>query len=388
MGIFDSRPALRWTVPSAAALALVGGGLTATSLTAQADAGLPPPSAEKLLTDVASAQVAGLSGTVSERADLGLPDLSALTGGAGGASGPGEAGGHRQGGPGIADLLASANGSHTVRVWYGGQQRQRVAVLDQLGETDTVRNGRNVWRWSSDRNTAVHTVLPKRAQHARTQSAAPAQPLTPQAAAKQLLAAVDPSTVVRTSGTDTVAGRAAYDLVLRPRSATSLIGQVRMAIDATEHVPLRVQVFAKGATSPAIDIGYTSVSFGPQKASRFEFTPPAKATVIEQPLPGAKAKAKAGDDARRAHAATTWVGGGWTSVMVTDLNKLGGKHPAGSAGASGPMAAALRSLPKVSGSWGSGRLLHASLFNAVITNDGRVAVGAVTPRALYAALGG
>jgi hypothetical protein len=46
----------------------------------------------------------------------------------------------------------------------------------------------------------------------------------------------------------------------------------------------------------------------------------------------------------------------------------------------------LQALPPVSGSWGSGHLLQGTLFSAVLTNDGRVAVGAVPPRMLYDAL--
>jgi hypothetical protein len=46
----------------------------------------------------------------------------------------------------------------------------------------------------------------------------------------------------------------------------------------------------------------------------------------------------------------------------------------------------LARLPKVGGTWGSGRLLRGTLFSAVLTDDGRLAVGAVRPEALYAAL--
>ena len=49
-------------------------------------------------------------------------------------------------------------------------------------------------------------------------------------------------------------------------------------------------------------------------------------------------------------------------------------------------AALLRSLPEVSGSWGHGRLLSTTLVTAVITDDGRIAVGSVTPDKLYSAL--
>jgi hypothetical protein len=43
-------------------------------------------------------------------------------------------------------------------------------------------------------------------------------------------------------------------------------------------------------------------------------------------------------------------------------------------------------LPRASGTWGSGRLLEGTLFSALVTDDGRVAVGAVAPERLYAAL--
>ena len=46
----------------------------------------------------------------------------------------------------------------------------------------------------------------------------------------------------------------------------------------------------------------------------------------------------------------------------------------------------LNLLPKVSGTWGSGHLLSGTLFSAVLTDDGRVAIGAVAPAQLYAAL--
>ena len=43
-------------------------------------------------------------------------------------------------------------------------------------------------------------------------------------------------------------------------------------------------------------------------------------------------------------------------------------------------------MPKVTGDWGSGRVIDGTLFSAVLSDDGRVAVGAVAPDALYAAL--
>jgi hypothetical protein len=85
------------------------------------------------------------------------------------------------------------------------------------------------------------------------------------------------------------------------------------------------------------------------------------------------------------------VGTGWDSVVVATLpadGLAGLTSPArGSDGVgSAQLRMLLRALPSVSGTWGSGHLFQGTLFSAVLTDDGRVALGAVTPETLYAAL--
>jgi len=45
----------------------------------------------------------------------------------------------------------------------------------------------------------------------------------------------------------------------------------------------------------------------------------------------------------------------------------------------------LASLPTVKGSWGSGKLLSGTLFSVLLTDDGRLLIGAVGPDQLYQA---
>ena len=103
----------------------------------------------------------------------------------------------------------------------------------------------------------------------------PKQPLTPQQAAQQVLAAVGPTTTVSVASNVTVAGQAAYALVLAPKDARSLIGQVQIAIDGRNGVPLRLQVFARGASSPAFQVGYTAIQFVDPGARRAQLHPAA-----------------------------------------------------------------------------------------------------------------
>ena len=102
----------------------------------------------------------------------------------------------------------------------------------------------------------------------------PKQPLTPQQAAQQVLAAVGPTTTVSVASNVTVAGQAAYALVLAPKDARSLIGQVQIAVDGRNGVPLRLQVFARGASTPAFQVGYTAIQFVTPAPADLSFTPP------------------------------------------------------------------------------------------------------------------
>ena len=52
--------------------------------------------------------------------------------------------------------------------------------------------------------------------------------------------------------------------------------------------------------------------------------------------------------------------------------------------AAGPLGLLLRAARPVHGSWGSGRLLTTSLLSVLVTSDGTVLAGAVTPDTLYA----
>jgi hypothetical protein len=64
-----------------------------------------------------------------------------------------------------------------------------------------------------------------------------------------------------------------------PASPQTLVGDVAIAIDAQTRLPLDVSITARGASAPAVEAGFTSVSFGPIDPSMFAFTPPADATV-------------------------------------------------------------------------------------------------------------
>lgn len=367
------RPTLRWLVPLLAALLLGTGASVAGVITASARSGLPDRTAAQLLVDVQKARLGGLSGTIVQNADLGLPSLPGV------------------GGTGSSDMSSLVAGSHTLRLWYAGPNRVRLSLLGSLGESDLVRNGKDLWTWSSAKKSATHRAVPL-SEPDISHSLASASALTPQQAAETALQAISPSTKVSTDGTAVVAGRSAYELLLQPRDTASLVDSVRVAIDGRTHVPTRVQVFAKHVSAPAFEVGFTSLDDSVPPSSVFRFHPPPGTKVTESsgssdrsPMSAMRKHHRAlagaaGTKPRGAGTKPRVVGTGWTSVVVATVST------GNSSGGLGSAAKLLTALPVVRGSWGTGHLLRGTLFSAVLTQDGRVAIGAVTPDRLYAAL--
>jgi outer membrane lipoprotein-sorting protein len=355
----------RWAVP-AGALVITGGVLAGSLISvAQASPGLPPRTPAQLLAQVADSVTPPLTGTVVETTSLGLPSL-----------------------PGTADPTSIASlltGSHTIRVWYSGPRHFRLAVPEPLSETDVIADGNTAWLWESTANSVTEYTLP--AHRAAPQTQPTTAPLTPQQAAQQVLAAVGKTTTVRVDSNVSVAGQPAYELVLAPKDSRSLVGQVQIAIDGRNGVPLRLQVYARGASSPAFQVGYTSI----------QFVTPAPADLTFSPPPGAKvSRANLSEPSGPGHEPNdiSSIGSGWLTVL--DLPSAGLTAPSGSAsapghGGSGDSAAVLNALlgsaTHVSGTWGSGRLLRTSLVSVLITDSGRMFLGAVQPSVLYAAAG-
>jgi outer membrane lipoprotein-sorting protein len=344
----------RWAVPAAGPVLI--GGVLAGALMGSASAApvLAPRTPGQLLADVSGSHTE-LTGTVAETASLGLPSLPSSIGNSpvGDGSSP-------------YSLLA---GSRTVRVWFAGPQHFRLAAPGTLSESDLVRDGNTVWAWQSASDTATRYTL------SRAEAVSPSvqPPLTPQQAAREAIAAVGPGTAVSTDPGVSVAGQPAYELVLAPKDHRSLIGQVRIAVDAANGVPLRVEVFARGATSPAIQVGYTQIQFIAPAPSELTFTPPPGATVRQVRWPRASAM-------RVNDQGVATIGSGWMTVVKAPASVLT------SAGGAGGIADGLfGSAARVSGPWGSGQLIRTSLVNVLMTGN-TIYAGAVDPSVLYAAV--
>ena len=261
----------------AVAAALVLGFVGVSRGRADATPALQPVGAHELLASAIRAAAAPftISGDVTSSIDIGLPDLPSNLGG--GATGP----------------VASFFGTQHYRVWRSADG-VRVAHLSDFGEQVAVANATDAWLWDSNGMRAVH--LSKQGDAGThdawlapilggTADGTGAHRLDPSMLAAAALLGVAPYADVSVDTTAIVAGRPVYQLVLTPSPSETLIGQIAVSIDAATRLPLQLSITAKGADAPAVEVGYTSVSFDPIDPSVFTFTPPPGATVVTPPAP-------------------------------------------------------------------------------------------------------
>ncbi|MEU8465489.1 DUF2092 domain-containing protein [Streptomyces sp. NPDC029003] len=384
-----SRKAARYAVPVAVAGIAAA---TAAMVPAFANAGgpdLPKVTAQQLIEKVAASDVQQLTGTAKLSTDLGLPTLaSGLLGGGG------IAGGSADPQDKVAQL---ANGTHTFRVAADGPDRQKLTFLDGRDEYTLVHNGTDVWGYDSKSKEAFHEKADgKDAGRGPDKKTADRLGASPQQLAQDLLKQAGPTTDIAVGDTAQVAGRDAYQLVLKPKQSGSTIGSVQIAVDAKNGVPLRVQVLSSQGGKPIAEAGFSQVSFTKPGADTFAFTPPKGAKVTEGAAEGARKGQEHGKDFKALESipgldALTGAGAGgkgdvkvlgegWATVARIDTGA--GKNLGDLQNDKNAPKEAKQFMDslgdKVSGKFGQGRIFSTRVVNALITDDGKVYVGAVT----------
>jgi len=261
--LLRSRSAL---VAFVAALAIVGAvALTAAGASTRPD--LPSVPADRLIASAIAAagdRSLSLSGTVETHVDLGLPQLPATLG----PTSP------------LGALLAD----QTIKVWRS-PDGVRVAQVLPAAERDVYASTTDVWLWDSDRFTAWHASVPESIRDSAGTASAPTT-ADLETTVSAVLKRIEPYANVTTAEPVDVSGRAAYEVRLTPAGASdTLVDHVDVAIDAQTRVPLRLEISAKGSSTPVVRAAYTSISFAPVDPSVLRFTPPPGATVRQLRAP-------------------------------------------------------------------------------------------------------
>lgn len=388
------------------------------------DPDLPKISAQELIEKIAASDVQQLSGTVKISTDLGLPDLGGLESGLLSGLGGGSDGSGSAADP-SAKLLELASGTHTVRIAADGPDRQKLSLLEKADEYSVIHNGDEVWAYDSASNEAYHATAPEsggkddegdkgkdKGEGEGKDPVLPGDdvPATPGEFAEEALKAVDDTTSVTVDGTVQVAGRDAYKLVIKPKAAGSTVGAISVAVDAKTGTPLKFTLTPASGGAAVVDAGFVDVDFAKPAASTFDFTPPEGTKVTEEGTgkaegePGkdfGKEFEKEFDGGLKGPEGHGWangaegegagdgvkvIGEGWSSIATFDSGAEGGMPSAGDSPDAGAFGGFLDSFgDKVSGDFGSGTVFKTRLINALMTDDGKLYVGAVTKDALVKA---
>lgn len=394
------RPSLLtspWAVPAAVTAAVALTVLAQPLLASAGSSDLPERSAEELVAAALEAEPAALSGTVVHTARLGLPDMMFT-----------EATG--------ADPISLLGGSSTLRVWTDGEERSRVALLGTMSEWSVVTDGPEAWTYSSSADEVVHysvndadrARLEAMGEEARAEALARRAELpTPQEAAAEVLDRVEEHSTVAVDSQTTVAGRDAYQLIVTPTTDGTLVDRVVLALDGETLTPLRVQTWSvQDASAPAVEVSFTDVDFGTPSDSVLAFSAPAGAAQrdVVVPLPSDE-DLTAGEKPEVERPAVT--GTGWETVVELsgmDLAMMMAGDPAALTGSPERFAGSAEAqelmgefVPDHEGGLDmlalyeeltvavpEGRLLSSALLSVLLTDDGRILVGAVPAETLRA----
>jgi len=201
-----------------------------------------------------------------------------------------------------------------------------------------------------------------------------------------------------------------------PRTDGTLVDRVLVAVDAETSTPLRVQVWStQDAQTPALEIGFTDISFATPDDAVFDFAAPAGAATseVEVPLPDpADHPTPDAETLTTAPEGVSVSGTGWETVVSVDGVDVAGllagdpasatalpgmERNLGSAGAQDLYGEIVGEdgqapgLPEIDASAlyeqlteevPEGRLLSSALLSVLVTDDGRVLVGSVPAEVL------
>ena len=169
-------------------------------------------------------------------------------------------------------LMSGASG----RLWATNDGRGRLELQSDAGDVQIVWNDTRVTVYDASSNTVYRATLPARSRATPERSGEASV-----AKIKDFLTAVEKHVELSGAEPSDVAHHAAYTVRISPKHDGGLLGAGELAWDATRGVPLRIAVYAHGASSPVLELKATNVSFGAVPASDVDVSPPAGAKSID-----------------------------------------------------------------------------------------------------------
>ncbi len=183
---------------------------------------------------------------------------------------------------GADPLLTGASG----RLWATSDGQLRLELqADSSAEGATsdsqvVSDGHSWFIYDSGSNTVFKGTVPADHGGADGQSSAQEQPPSLDQVKKGIAKLAEHAAVGGAEPTD-IAGQPTYSVRVEPQGNAGLLGGAELAWDAVHGTPLRAAVYAKGDSSPVLELKVTDISFGSVPSSVFDVTPPPDAQVTD-----------------------------------------------------------------------------------------------------------
>jgi hypothetical protein len=347
----------RWSLVAAVVIVLCA----APALVAAFPVSTPHRSIPQLLGLVRSSESLPFTGFVESRGTLDLPEVNTL-------------------GNQVANLLSNRS---QLRVWHASANQFRIDDITTGGEEDTYVRGRFTLTWNSGQRRLLR-------QQGASQLPLPEPPdVLPSQLAQHLVAAIPADgSGVRSGGNRRIAGRSATGLIWHPNDRRSLVGEVRMWIDPTNGLPLRVQLSPVGSSLVGFETSFLDLSFTPPSPALLRFDvrgtkhidvqdtpPPAPQDLAPQfRLPTTLAGLPRRSDA---HPFIATYGSGAALVAVTAVDNSTADSIAQQIDSPGH--------PSIRGAFGEGTLVQAPMLRALIFSSadrGYALAGTVTTEVL------
>ena len=178
---------------------------------------------------------------------------------------------------GTGPVLTGASG----RLW-ATKGHLRLELQSDRGDAQLVANDKTFWAYDPSSNTVYRGDVP---QQLRGDPSGPGDEVPSLDQVQRFIEHVMQDANVSGASPGNVGGQPAYTVRVSPKQNGGLLGAGELAWDALERVPLRVAVFAKGSSSPVLELTATNVSYGSVPASDFDVSPPPDAKVVEVSTP-------------------------------------------------------------------------------------------------------
>lgn len=188
----------------------------------------------------------------------------------------------------------------TGRLWMSSAAHElRLEVQGQNGDAQVVVRGRSFWMYDPTSRTAYEGTLPAQSASSGTHRGKSHEGIPSVAQIQASLNRIMRHTQVSRAIPDDIAGQPAYTVHISPKQSGGLLGGVQLGWDAVRGVPLRLEVLARGDSTPVLELTATNISFGKVPASTFAISPPTGAKVVHINLSGGGAAHHSKSDAKQ-----------------------------------------------------------------------------------------